>query len=245
MEFIDKGDATRIARFNQLIDSYIFAGMTYYKALDKVQRDGIRTLLSDEQSHRCAFCMQLQTRGETVEHVIPQGIRLQDFANAYRKGNYQPQFVHQDSYNRTPQAGLYPHTLAYGNLVMACGACNRAKWERVIKPSFFDNPSGITYQDDGVALYGADCLEENIRAHLNGSTFTKYRALWCAIKRTRITVAQVRACNSIVARRSLLRQAEPQMCRDLRDMYNREPNRFVKNKSWDMLCSFDWFWGRY
>jgi 5-methylcytosine-specific restriction endonuclease McrA len=245
MEYINKGVAANVVNFNQLIDSFIAAGKTHYKALDEVERNGIRTLLSGEQSHRCAFCMQLQTRGETVEHVIPQGIKLHDFINAYRKGNFQPQFVHQDSYNRTPQAGFYPHTLAYGNMVMACGACNHAKWDRVIKPSFFDNPPAIRYQDDGIAVYSPDDLEETMRAHLNGSTFTKFRALWSAIKRTGITVAQVRACNNIVARRNLLRQAEPQMRGDLRNMYRCEPNRFIKNKAWEMLCSFDWFWGWY
>lgn len=245
MEYIDKHQNTNISRFNALIDGFIAQGKTHYKNLDAADRSAVRALLMGEQSNRCAFCMEAQRGGGTVEHVIPQGISLGDFANAYRQGNYYPQFVHQNSYTRSPQAGSYPHTLAYGNVVIACSSCNAKKWERVIKPSFFDNPPNVSYGEDGVAVFQPDDLDAILKTYLNERIFRKNRALWCAIKRSGLTVQQVSACVSPSSRLRLLSSIEPQMSRPLRELYNKDPKSFIKPNSWKSLLCFDWFWGYY
>lgn len=245
MEYIDKHQTANIKRFNAYIDGLIAQGKTHYKGLEDAERNSLKAFLSGEQSHRCAYCMQTQNGGGTVEHVIPQGIKLPNFAAAYRKGNYYPQFFHQKMYARSPQTGVYPHTLAYGNVVMACGSCNSHKWEQVIKPTFFESPITVSYNDDGIAVFQPDDLEPNLKAYLNGSTFVRYRSLWRAIKRGGYSLAQVNACGTPGSRRSLLDTVVPHMSRDLQTLYNGNPYRLINDKSWGRLLSFDWFWGYY
>lgn len=245
MEYIDKHDPTRIAHFNALVDVLISQGKLSYHSLNLTDIATLKSPLSAEQSHRCAYCMQIPPTGGTIDHVIPRSIPMHNFRTALRKGNYHPAFAYQQGYNPAFNPRVYPHSLAYGNLVFACSNCNGNKDCRVITPTFFNNPTGVTYQNDGVAIFPANALDQEMRTFLNGRTFKKYRLLWCIIKQTGITMPQLLAVTSKTDRLNYLRQVVARM--DPRDKanYRINVNQLALDYYWNMLMSFNWFWGYY
>ena len=245
MKYIDKNQQPQVNAFNAMIDSFIAHGKVHYRSLDDGERNQIKIVLSAEQQSHCAFCMQRPQQGGTVEHVIPQGITQRNYPAALRKGDYRNDFIHQSSFNVAYQPRQYPHTLAYGNLVLSCNSCNAQKWDEVISPTFFNDPTGVSYLEDGRVQFPTNALSLNLRTYLNGQTFTKYRALWQAIKQAGYGVADVYACSRITERQAMLDNAEPHMRGTLRDLYQQNKRRFLSNNSWDMMLSFDWFWSVY
>ena len=245
MEYIDKNRQPLVSSFNAMIDGFIANGKVHYKELDDGERNQIKEALSAEQHSHCAFCMQRPQQGGTVEHVIPQSITQQNFPAALRKGKFRNDFVHQRGFNATFQPRMYPHTLAYGNVVMSCSNCNGKKSNDLLFPSFFDNPTNIGYKKDGEAVFPATSLNTNMKAHLNGYTFVKYRALWYALKQAGFSVADVCACSRKTARLAMLTSAEPFMEGYLKNKYQQNKKDFLFDYSWKMMLSFDWFWGVY
>lgn len=245
MEFIDKHNVTNASNFKSLVDGYIAHGKVQYKELSENEKDSLKTILRNEQSCYCAFCMQKLEKG-TVEHVIPQGISRMDFGKALHKGNFYPTFIHQSTFNAasTPRI-YYPHTLAYGNVVCSCNSCNSKKWDELIAPTFFNNPTNVSYKTDGIAVFPASALSANLKSYLNESLFRRWRSLWCAVKQLGIDKAQIESMNKMSDRKKMIESSikimPPSAARDFRDY----KYKFLSDKQWSLFVSYSWFWDYY
>lgn len=245
MEYIDKHITANSRRFEATVDGFIAGGKIHYKDLDANERGLIRGQIASEQQGHCAFCMQNVAQEGTSEHVIPQYITLQDFKKAYRLGRYYPEFIHQSTFNAALQPRCYPHTLAYGNIVLACAQCNQKKGTDVIVPTFYNNPTGVSYRPDGTAVFPQGALTVNICSMLNYRVYCNIRALWRTMKVSGISVCQVLSVGSMRGRRELLKAVSPNMKGELARQYSAREIDFIKDAFWRLFVSFDWFWGYY
>lgn len=245
MEYIDKHDVLRINAFNALVDTFITRGIFHYKDLNGIQRAQIRDFLRNEQNSLCAYCMQ-KDLGGSVEHVIAQYISRQDFGRAIHCGNFFPQFIHQGSfvYSSLP-IQYYPHTLAYGNLVYSCESCNSKRDRDIIHPNYFDNPTGVSYGVDGKVYFSKDLRSIEMKSYLNEDAFRVCRTFWAAVKLSGKTIADVASLSKITDKRKFLMAVIPQMPRFMQNIFSNGILYFCSKAKWELLVSYEWFWGYY
>ena len=245
MEYIDKHDVPRINAFNALVDSFIAQGLFHYKDLDNGQRNQIRGILRFEQNSFCAYCMQKDIVG-SVEHVVAQHISHQDFGRAIHRGNFFPQFIYQGNFAySTGSIQNYPHTLAYGNLVYSCKTCNSKRDRDIIHPNFFDNPTNVSYKEDGKANFPKDALSIEMKSYLNEDVFKRCRAFWSAVKLSGRTVADVVSLSRKTDKRKFLLDVIPQMPGYMQSIFLNNTLSFCSDAKWKLLMSYEWFWGYY
>lgn len=245
MEYIDKHDILRINAFNALVDSFIAQGIFHYKDLDNGQRNQIRDILRFEQNSLCAYCMQKDVVG-SVEHVVAQHISRQDFGRAIHRGVFSPLFIHQGTFVYSSLPILYyPHTLAYGNLVYSCENCNSKRDRDIIHPIFFNNPTNVSYKEDGKANFPKDALSIEMKSYLNEDVFKRCRAFWSAVKLSGRTIADVVSLSRITDKRKFLLDIIPQMPKNMQSIFSNEISYFCSKSKWKLLVSYEWFWGYY
>lgn len=245
MEFIDKHNEANASNFNTLVDGYIDQGKVRYKDLSENEKDSLKTILRNEQSCYCAFCMQKLKKG-TVDHVIPQGITRMDFGKALHKGNFYPPFIHQSTFHVASTPCLYyPHTLAYGNVVCTCSPCNSQKWDELIEPTFFNNPTNVRYKEDGIAVFPIKALSTNLKSYLNESLFRRWRSLWCAVKHLGIDKAQIESMDKMSDRKKLIDDSVKVMPPTAAREFSKDKYKFLSDSQWSNFVSYSWFWDYY
>ena len=235
MEWIDKSSAANAGAFTGLADVWITAGKVKYSDLDEVEKNQLKAVLRTEQKGYCALCMELMAIG-TNDHVVPQSVPANEFSAACRKGPFRRDFVHQRHW--TPgihfggQAKYYPHTIAYGNMVCMCQACNTKKDNGVISPTFFNRDPGVSYDEDGTANCPNGALNLNLRTHLNEREYCRVRKLWHLIKSNGKSVDDVRAISNTTDKVKLLESI---------GLEKKDAMRLAATAQWDRLLRFAWF----
>lgn len=243
MEYIDKSSAAFSSQFNSIADRLIMGGITMYKDVDIADVSEMKDVLQAEQKSFCAYCMRVLVGG-TNDHVIPRSIREDRFQGAMRKGRFRTDMVHTRTWDknihmRDGRINYYPHDLAYGNLVLSCEECNSLKDNKVIKPIFFDNPTGVSYETSGKMIMAADALCPELRASLNEKYNIRWRYLWCKTKEAGISDVEVCNATNMMERIKLLKQILG------RDSLSDDEQRWISNANWRIFISFRWFYSYY
>lgn len=247
MNYIDKSSTAYSSRFNTISDRLIAADIISYKDVGDADRAAMKQVVHTEQHGLCAYCMQ-SVPTSTGDHVVPRSIPVGQFPG---KGRYRHDMVHTKTWSASihmegGQVRYYPHDIAYGNYVMACGECNRRKDNRKIYPVFFDNPTGISYDEDGLMLMPPDALCAELRAYLNDEVNRKWRRLWCKAKQSGVTDTEI--CNAAdkTDRIKLLKRILSAGTPNPGD-YKLNPGdyKLVQDASWNIFVSFRWFYTYY
>ena len=243
MQHIDKSSAIFSAQFNNISNRLIAQGKTNYKDLDDNDRSDLRNILRNEQNGYCAYCMEYLPNG-TNEHVIPRSAPQREFRSLLKNGRYRQDMVHTKSWSANVHINgatvtHYPHHIAYGNMVLACSQCNSRRDTNKIKPTFFDNPTGVSYEADGKVNLPADALCLKLRTYLNEACFKEWRKLWSQAKNAGVTDAEISAADTSIKRNEI-------MCRILgvAKLNDRQMRLLIKN-NWDRFVSYRWFYSYY
>lgn len=240
MNYIDKSSTAYSSRFNTISDRLIAAGIISYKDVVDADRAAMKQVVHTEQHGLCAYCMQSVPTG-TGDHVVPRSIPVGQFPG---KGRYRRDMIHTKTWSASihmagGQVRYYPHDIAYGNYVMACGECNRRKDNIRIYPVFFDNPTGVSYNEDGTMRMPANALCAELRSYLNDGVNCKWRRLWCKAKRAGVTDVEIRSATGKTERMKLLRRILKA------DSLKPEEFRMTQDASWGIFVSFSWFYRYY
>lgn len=243
MEFIDKSSAGFSSRFNSIVNPLIMGGITIYKDVNIPDISKMNNVLQNEQKSHCAYCMR-ELVGGTNDHVIPRSIGVDCFQGAMRKGRFRADMVHSKTWDKgihmpAGRISYYPHDLAYGNMVLACEECNAIKDNKVIKPIFFDNPTGVSYETNGEMTMAADALCPELRASLNEKYNIRWRCLWYKTKEAGVSDVQVCNAANKTERITLLRQILG------RDFLSADQLRLINDANWRIFISFRWFYNYY
>lgn len=240
MNYIYKSSTAYSSRFNTISDRLIAADIISYKDVGDADRAAMKQVVHTEQHGLCAYCMQSVPTG-TGDHVVPRSIPVGQFPG---KGRYRHDMVHTKTWSASihmagGQVRYYPHDIAYGNYVMACGECNHRKDNIRIYPVFFDNPTGVSYNEDGAMRMPANALCAELRSYLNDEVNCKWRRLWCKAKRAGVTDVEIRSATGKTERMKLLRRILKA------DSLKPEEFRMTQDASWGIFVSFSWFYRYY
>ena len=252
MQHIDKINAASHMAFKHIVDPYLQSGNYRYDALSDGDRKSLRSVLRDEQNGMCAYCMRVVPDClQTTDHIIPKDVSQQEYGEAKNhlgQGLYRNDFIWDKQYNaQSFLLNYYPHSLAYGNLVLACDDCNAYKGQVLIVPSFFKNPTPVRYNDKGrVVIPKSEHFPKDLVTHLNTDTFMKYRCLWNAVKQSGLQVKDVESADNDTKRKNLLSTVQQYITWDgFRTGLMANLDGFVVESNWKVFVSFRWFWGYY
>lgn len=125
------------------IDTYNGAD---YDALKKPKYKGrITNLLLTEQASNCCYCMkEIELPKTTIEHIIPQEVRIADFAEYLVVNELINNVIHKETFDKNSRIippSKYPHDIAYHNLIASCDSnlhCNNYRSNKNIKPLVFN-----------------------------------------------------------------------------------------------------------
>jgi hypothetical protein len=148
-----------------------------YDGLSKPQyRGNILKLILDEQQNLCCYCMKnIVNSSSTIEHLIPIGINKREFETYLVTHELKDNVIHKEAFDRTLNSippNLYPHDIAYHNLLGSCNSnihCNNFRGNNTITPLIFDKQIAnyVEYDNAGNAF------SENYEDDLNTLGLTK------------------------------------------------------------------------
>ncbi len=243
MKYIDKTSPVYSTQFNAISDRLISSGIIRYNEVSNSDRSSMKQILHTEQSGLCAYCMQEIPVG-TNDHVIPRSIEQRRFNGLHRRSHLRSDIVHTRSWSVTVhvsnnQVEFYPHDIAYGNIVLACNACNSKKDNLEINPIFFQNPTGVSYSSAGKMEMPPTAFCKELRAYLNEKANCGWRNLWYKIKKSKVTDSQILNAHSHIERMKL-------MCQVF-GVPHLPPTQMVllNDTNWKILISFRWFYNYY
>lgn len=158
-----------------------------YDTLSKPKfRQPLVALLLNEQKEVCCYCMkQLSNNNKTtLEHIIPHKGNLNVF-NKYNSPILINNVIHKDLFNRTINqiSALYPHDIAYHNLVASCDSksnCNNYRDDNFINPFFYDSEvvNKVEYDIKG-NVYSSEYLDDLATSGISTSVeLIIYREIW-------------------------------------------------------------------
>jgi len=121
-----------------------------------------------EQRNLCCYCLkEIVEADTTLEHIIPNRLKIDDFAFYLVTNELTNNVIHKAIFDRSTRIippVLYPHDIAYHNLIASCDSnihCNNYRSDKKIEPFIFDvyietlveydragNVSCIQYDDD-------------------------------------------------------------------------------------------------
>lgn len=252
MQHIDKTNNVAHTAFKRVVDPYLIGGHFRYEDLEDVDRVKMRGIFFKEQDGKCAYCMRdVSSPLPTIDHIIPKDVAQQEYGMArkhYGKGLYRNDFIWDKQY--TPESFnfmYYPHSLAYGNMVLACENCNSKKDRELIVPTFFKNSIPITYNTNGrVSIPNAEHFPEELTTYLNADTFMRIRCLWNAVKQSGLQVHDVETADDEGKRLAVLNAIQGNITwNGYRTRLMAAPDEFVTDAHWEVFISFRWFWHYY
>ena len=170
MKYIDK--SKNLPQGDEIIDQLLseswnaeesrYIGADYDGLRAPLYKVPLTDLLLDEQRMTCCYCMKvLQSTDVTIEHIIPQGITMDDMENYLVVRELTDHLIHKDRFDRTVEQqhpDKYPHDIAYSNLLASCYSqehCNHFRGSKEIKPFFFDPDIELKVKYDVAGLI--DC----------------------------------------------------------------------------------------
>lgn len=176
MKYIDKSvneTAGKLVIDTLLEDSWdlldtCYKGADYEGLCKPAYRGQILPLMLNEQSSLCCYCLkEIVPADTTLEHIIPNGLKVADFASYLVTNELTNNVIHKEIFDRNTKAippALYPHDIAYHNLIASCDSnmhCNNYRGNKKIEPFIFDanienlveydkagNASSVQYEDD-------------------------------------------------------------------------------------------------
>ena len=236
---------------------------TYFNLnFNQLKRDkAFQRQLINEQNGFCCYCMRHLNKGEiTLEHVMPQKIKLEDIATDVKyyaqygrlKRKY-VKYINPIPKIRKLKVPPYPHSIAYENIVASCKGklydngkdyvlhlcCNNFRGNKKIVPLFFirDIEAQIEYRKDGTI----DCPERfdsTVKSlNLEHHSLVFIRRIWASIVKMGITVNEIRAAQGD----RLLRE---DIISDI-DLKKAERDKLKNNIYWNLLNEFYWFYWYY
>ena len=250
MQHIDKKIVARgEADFKAVVDPYLRKGLFRYDSLSAADRILLRNTLELDQGDMCAYCMKHTPEKErTNEHIIPKDIAQNNYGRAYRHlggGLYRNDILYDKNYTPISFPNYYPHSLAYGNIVLACDTCNSCKGDDLVRPLFFSNPvNGVSYNDKGLmVLASKDSMSTKMLSWLNENKIRQIRCFWRAVKITGLSVDDILNAHTASQRKEICEQIKQYVVEStlLRDL-NQPTPRFSTLPMWKELQKYDWFW---
>ena len=176
MKYIDKSineTAGKLVVDTLLEDSWdvldaCYKGADYEGLCKPAYRGQILPLMLNEQSSLCCYCLkEIVPADTTLEHIIPNRLKVVDFASYLVTNELTNNVIHKEVFDRNTEAippVLYPHDIAYHNLIASCNSnihCNNYRSDKKIEPFIFDanietlveydragNASCVQYDDD-------------------------------------------------------------------------------------------------
>lgn len=245
MKYISKADCPEAESFNDIVRRYLDCGKYRYDDLEDRDRIAMRDILSVQQGGLCAYCMR-RGSGVTIDHVIPKSADRDKFGRGKGymgkiggRSLYRNDFVWQGGYSGG--RSFYPHSLAYGNLVLACRECNETKDNDLVRPLFFCNPvAGVRYNEKGrMVCSPSDSMPSMLMSRLNDDSLMLYRRLWRAAALAGVSVESM-GVEDHAERKAILGRmeaADPGLGRVLRV----RGDDLVVDASWKRLLEFGWF----
>lgn len=141
-----------------------------YLDLCKTQyKNRFQGLLLQEQSNLCCYCMKelINNYTTTLEHIVPHKSGVESFVSYLVTPELTNNVIHRDNFDKNIRIlppVLYPHDIAYHNLIASCDSnmhCNNYRSDKKIEPFIFDanietlveydkagNASCVQYEDD-------------------------------------------------------------------------------------------------
>lgn len=246
------------------------ANALYEEYKKAVFRDQWLPLLLEEQHGRCCYCMRrLDERGLNVEHVVPRSAKGVEGHREYGKYAAAPA-IHDHvalaedmpSINRKEDIATLdkmPHSIAHSNLLASCKGvtgiekegvccCNQARGDSFLTPLMLmkDGPDKFVYSKNGIMyLITEDNSWDMVLKKLNGDTFQQIRSIWFHLSRTDYTVEQIMRMSNIAERIRLFKNAYNINNFESLDIEIQKYSGIESNTYWDILMSFDWFYGFY
>ena len=252
MKYIDKKNNTTLEQsFNHIVDNYISRGEYRYDQLMDDDRKSLRNLLEQEQSGLCAYCMRRVIQGErTIDHIIPKYIERSRYSHAYKIGCglYKTNILYEKIFTKSSIPIYYPHTLSYGNMVLACENCNLTKSDDIIFPFFFDaSGDHINYTEKGRMEISSDKVFPNeLKSFLNQDFYSIYRSIWRAVKISGLSVQEMKDAKDTVTRQKLLNVIKKNVSNPIFiKKYPQLVENFTVTSKWNDFLRYDWFWEYY
>lgn len=176
MKFIDKSINEKAGK--RVVDSLLeeswsaldscYKGADYNGLCKPEFRNQILSLILDEQSSLCCYCLKEIFPGDTtIEHIIPNRLKVADFDSYLVADELTNNVIHKDLFDRSTKVIPplhYPHDIAYHNIIASCDSkthCNNYRGDKKIKPLVFDtnighlveydkagNPSSVEFEND-------------------------------------------------------------------------------------------------
>ena len=251
MQHIDKKIVARgEADFKAVVDPYIKRGQFRYDCLSDCDRISLRKTLLLDQGDMCAYCMKhIPLSERSNDHVIPKKIEENDYGRAKRHlggGLYRNDILYDKKFTAASFPDYYPHSLAYGNIVLACDACNFYKDDDLVRPLFFSHPvNGVMYNDKGVmVLNPTDSLPINLLTWLNEDKVRQIRCFWRAVKLAGLSVNDIGQAQTVSQRKQICDQIKQHVTERtlLKDLNDINP-KFATTNIWAEMLKYEWFWG--
>lgn len=187
-----------------IVDDFLTAcwtGEEYIGAnYDQLPKPSLRQFLLVEQKNLCCYCMKSlnDDHTTTLEHIAPHNCNKTEF-DKYTIPVIVQNVIHQSLFIRTAQfvaPGLYPHDIAYHNLIVSCNSkshCNNYRGDRFINCFFYDNliVEKLEYDQEG-NVFSSHYLDdlEIVGISIN-PLLILLRKIWFELAKTKESVEDV------------------------------------------------------
>ncbi len=260
MKYIDKKNPALEARVDAILDPILNRAKTkeqvrfnflYMPVLDqpKMEKVDLKDELFAQQGGQCAYCQRhlvLKSTATTIEHVICKSDSIDVFGRYIHTGLFLNNIVYQSRFI-VPRVGVtpfYPHELAYGNLVIACEACNEERATQEIYPLFFDPKIDeiIKYGKGGV-IAGQDKSVGKLiplKDFNNREELCIYRAFWNMMSLMNVKISDTFLDYEKKYRFELLRKmVQLEDCpRVLKQVFEDNEQNYINDAYWRLLWSY-------
>lgn len=187
-----------------IIDNFLntcWNGVEYITAYyDNLPKPPIRQFLINEQNGMCCYCMKslADNHTTTLEHIAPHHCDANEF-NKYTLPIITQNAIHQSLFDRTTQLiapGLYPHDIAYHNLLASCDSkthCNNYRGDRFINSLFYDSlvAQRVEYDEEGNVFSSQYIDDLEIVGISTNPLLILLRKIWHELAKKKVSVDDV------------------------------------------------------
>ncbi len=131
--------------------------------------DDLSQALINEQNSVCCYCLkEINTDDATLEHIIPNKLKIGDFASYLVTNELTNNVIHKGDFDRNTKVippERYPHDIAYHNLIASCNSnmhCNHKRGDSPIRPFMYDINVESKIQYDRAGNINCDEYENDL-----------------------------------------------------------------------------------